>query len=315
MPPNSAKNVRLRLDASVRLRCRASPLAKFCDECATPVVADAQPRSADPRSYTPKHLAEKILTSRSRPRGRAEAGHGALRRREGLDGSRRAGRPRRVARILDRFFQILTDGVHRFEGTVNQYTGDGIMALFGAPIAHEDHAQRACHAALYLRDDAARFAAGAARASAASTSPCAWASIRARSSSAGSATICAWTTRAGPHRGPGAAHGAARRAGPDLPHRAHRAARRGLLRASTISALHVQGRSAPVRVFALDGLGPLRTRFDASRARGLSRFVGRDDEIRCRNPTLARFMRRGWGFPWVTTDMRTGGFPMENVAA
>ncbi len=48
--------------------------------------------------------------------------------------------------------QILTDGVHRFEGTVNQYTGDGIMALFGAPIAHEDHAQRACYAALHLRD-------------------------------------------------------------------------------------------------------------------------------------------------------------------
>ncbi len=46
--------------------------------------------------------------------------------------------------ILDRFFRILADGVHRFEGTVNQYTGDGIMALFGAPIAHEDHAQRAC---------------------------------------------------------------------------------------------------------------------------------------------------------------------------
>ena len=53
---------------------------------------------------------------------------------------------------MDRFLQILTDGVHRFEGTVNQYTGDGVMALFGAPIAHEDHAQRACYAALHLRD-------------------------------------------------------------------------------------------------------------------------------------------------------------------
>ena len=60
--------------------------------------------------------------------------------------------------ILDRFFQILTDGVHRFEGTVNQYTGDGIMALFGAPIAHEDHAQRACYAALHLRDAVREYA-------------------------------------------------------------------------------------------------------------------------------------------------------------
>ena len=52
--------------------------------------------------------------------------------------------PEEWHKILDRFFQILTDGVHRFEGTVNQYAGDGIMALFGAPIANEDHAQRAC---------------------------------------------------------------------------------------------------------------------------------------------------------------------------
>jgi hypothetical protein len=60
--------------------------------------------------------------------------------------------------ILDRFFQILSDGVHRFEGTVNQYAGDGIMALFGAPIAHEDHAQRACYAALHLQQELRRYA-------------------------------------------------------------------------------------------------------------------------------------------------------------
>ena len=59
---------------------------------------------------------------------------------------------------MERFFTILTDGVHRFEGTVNQYTGDGIMALFGAPIAHEDHAQRACYAALHLRDVVREYA-------------------------------------------------------------------------------------------------------------------------------------------------------------
>ena len=60
--------------------------------------------------------------------------------------------------VLERFFQILADGVHRFEGTVNQFTGDGIMALFGAPIAHEDHAQRACFTALYLRDALREYA-------------------------------------------------------------------------------------------------------------------------------------------------------------
>lgn len=61
-------------------------------------------------------------------------------------------------RILERFFQILTAGVHRFEGMISQYAGDGIMAIFGAPIAHEDHAQRACYAALQLRENLRAYA-------------------------------------------------------------------------------------------------------------------------------------------------------------
>jgi class 3 adenylate cyclase len=81
------------------------------------------------------------LPQRSR-RG-AQAGDGALRRRARLHGAAEQVDPEKWHGILDRFFQILSDGVHRFEGTVNQYTGDGIMALFGAPIAHEDHARRA----------------------------------------------------------------------------------------------------------------------------------------------------------------------------
>src|ERR1043166_9386908 len=60
---------------------------------------------------------------------------------------------------MNRFFSILCDGVHRFEGTVDKFTGDGIMALFGAPIAHEDHARRACYAALHLQRELASYAA------------------------------------------------------------------------------------------------------------------------------------------------------------
>src|SRR5439155_26551820 len=60
--------------------------------------------------------------------------------------------------VMERFAALLSDGVHRFEGTVTQFTGDGIMALFGAPIAHEDHAQRACYAALALEEDLRRYA-------------------------------------------------------------------------------------------------------------------------------------------------------------
>jgi hypothetical protein len=59
---------------------------------------------------------------------------------------------------MDRFFQILSDGVHRFEGTVDKFTGNGIMAIFGAPIAHEDHARRACYAALHLKEELRRYA-------------------------------------------------------------------------------------------------------------------------------------------------------------
>src|SRR5262249_5737231 len=66
--------------------------------------------------------------------------------------------PEEWHRIMDRFFAILGDAIHRFEGTINQFTGDGAMALFGAPMAHEDHAQRACHAALHLREQLRLYA-------------------------------------------------------------------------------------------------------------------------------------------------------------
>src|SRR6185295_3426545 len=134
--------------------------AKFCLECGKPLATVSKPRPAppDPRSYTPKHLAEKILTSRSALEGERKQVtvlfadvKGSMDLAEQLD-------PEKWHTILDGFFQILADGVHRFEGTVNQYTGDGIMALFGAPIAHEDHAQRACYAALHLQQQLTRYA-------------------------------------------------------------------------------------------------------------------------------------------------------------
>src|SRR5439155_19551643 len=122
------------------------PTAKFCDECASP-VAPALGADRDPRSYTPKHLAEKILSSRSAVEGERKQVtvffadvKGSMDLGEKVD-------PEEWYRIMDRFFQILSDGVHRFEGTVDKFTGDGIMAIFGAPIAHEDHARRACYAA------------------------------------------------------------------------------------------------------------------------------------------------------------------------
>jgi class 3 adenylate cyclase len=144
-------------------RCRScgSPsdnADKYCGTCGRPFVAPAPHRPAGaPLSYTPRHLAEQILSSRHALIGERKQVtvlfadvQGSMQLAEQLD-------PEDWHRVMDGFFAILTDGVHRYEGTVNQYTGDGIMALFGAPLALEDHAQRACHAALYLRDELRRY--------------------------------------------------------------------------------------------------------------------------------------------------------------
>jgi class 3 adenylate cyclase len=133
------------------------PTAKFCDSCAAPVAGTPAP-TPDPRAYTPRHLAEKILGSRATLEGERKHVTVLFADVKGsMDLAEELG-PEEWRRLLDEFFAILTEGVHRFEGTVNQYTGDGIMALFGAPIAHEDHAQRACWAALHLRDALRRYA-------------------------------------------------------------------------------------------------------------------------------------------------------------
>jgi len=147
--------------ATLRRRCTKCNAelrltAKFCNECGQAFSAPLTEKS--PRTYTPKHLADKILQSKSALEGERKQVtvlfadvKGSLELAEQLD-------PEAWHQILEGFFAILSDGVHRFEGTVNQYTGDGIMALFGAPIAHEDHAQRACYAALHLRDELAGYA-------------------------------------------------------------------------------------------------------------------------------------------------------------
>src|SRR5262245_33364279 len=139
--------------------------SKYCNECAAPLTRGASPASSvitsptlTPLSYTPRHLAETILTTRSALEGERKQVtvlfadvKGSMDLSEQVD-------PEEWHKIMDRFFAILSEGVHRFEGTINQYTGDGIMALFGAPIAHEDHAQRACYAALHLQQELRRCA-------------------------------------------------------------------------------------------------------------------------------------------------------------
>jgi Double zinc ribbon/Adenylate and Guanylate cyclase catalytic domain len=124
------------------------PANKFCGECGAPLTQAASVgKFASPERYTPKHLADKILTSRSALEGERKQVtvlfvdvYGFTSLSAGLD-------PEDVHRVMARAFELMLGEVHRYEGTVNQFLGDGIMALFGAPIAHEDHAQRAVHAA------------------------------------------------------------------------------------------------------------------------------------------------------------------------
>lgn len=131
-----------------------TPDSKFCDECGTdlskPTIAPPVHYS-EPQSYTPRFLADKILTTRSSIEGERKlvtvlfadvADYTSISER--ID-------PEEVHQMMDGCFKILMDEIHRYEGTINQFTGDGVMGLFGAPLAHEDHAQRACTAAISIQ--------------------------------------------------------------------------------------------------------------------------------------------------------------------
>jgi class 3 adenylate cyclase len=202
--------------------------------------------------------------------------------------------PEEWHRILDRFFQILSDRVHRFEGTVNQYTGDGIMALFGATIAHEDHAQRACYAALALR-----------------------AELRAYATELRIGRGLDFSVRMGLNSGEvivgkigddlrmdytaqghtvGLAERMEKLAESGAAYLSQHTARRveGYFELRDLGESPIKGADAPVGVFELEGVGPHRTRLDVSRSRGLSKFVGRDDEMATLHAALER-MREGHG--------------------
>src|SRR5213594_894379 len=144
-------------------RCgtRLPPGAKFCPECALPAGAAApaaETRFASPVEYTPTHIAEKILNSRGALEG--ERKHVTVLFAD-LKGSMEllADRDAEDARrLLDAVLERMIEAVHHYEGTVNQVMGDGIMALFGAPIAHEEHAVRACYAALRMQQRVGEYA-------------------------------------------------------------------------------------------------------------------------------------------------------------
>ncbi|HWP75056.1 MAG TPA: zinc-ribbon domain-containing protein, partial [Methylomirabilota bacterium] len=128
------------------------PDKKFCGSCGSPATPEPVERQPSTQAYTPKHLAEKILTSRHALEGERKQVTVLFADLKGSMELLADRDPEEARRLLDPVLERMMEAVHRYEGTVNQVMGDGIMALFGAPLAHEDHAVRACYAALRMQD-------------------------------------------------------------------------------------------------------------------------------------------------------------------
>jgi hypothetical protein len=147
--------------ACVNCGAQLSATAKFCSECAHPAGSAAPParqRFGAPETYTPKHLAERIINSKAALEGERKQVTVLFADLKGSMELLADRDPEEARKILDPVLERMMEAVHRYEGTVNQVMGDGIMALFGAPLAHEDHAVRACYAALRMQESVARYA-------------------------------------------------------------------------------------------------------------------------------------------------------------
>ena len=135
-----------------------SATAKFCHACAHPAASGTGAPSRCPEPYTPKHLAERILTSKAALEGERKLVTVLFADLKGSMELLADRDPEEARKLLDPVLERMMEAVHRYEGTVNQVMGDGIMALFGAPVAHEDHAIRACYAALRMQEAVKRYA-------------------------------------------------------------------------------------------------------------------------------------------------------------
>src|SRR6516225_4777827 len=146
--------------ASACLSCGAANPSgnKFCGQCAAPLTKATEARFTSPETYTPKHLAEKILTSKSALEGERKQVTVVFADLKGSMELLADRDPEEARKLLDPVLERMMEAVHYYEGTVNQVMGDGIMALFGAPLAHEDHAVRACFAALDMQGAIRRYA-------------------------------------------------------------------------------------------------------------------------------------------------------------
>jgi class 3 adenylate cyclase/tetratricopeptide (TPR) repeat protein len=250
------------------------PAARFCPQCGRPASASAPATPAVPR-----HLAERILDARAAIEGERKQVTVLFADMKGSLELLADRDPEEARRILDPVLQLMMDAVHRFEGMVNQVMGDGIMALFGAPLAHEDHAVRACYAALRLQETMRRHADEMRREhgvevlvrvgihSGEVVVRSVGSDLRMDYSAVGQTTSLA--ARMEQLAVPGTTRLTA----------ATLALAEGYVDVKPLGPIPVKGLPDPVQAYELAGASDARTRLQARRARGLTRFVGRDSEI------------------------------------
>jgi class 3 adenylate cyclase/tetratricopeptide (TPR) repeat protein len=279
---------RVAVDEDGRVLVWTGDVAALPAPTTAPAAVRARPPDAEPRAYTPAHLAEKIVTARPALTGERKQVtvlfadlKDSTELIRGLD-------PEAAQHLLDPAIHIMMDAVHRFEGTVNQVLGDGIMALFGAPIAHEDHSLRACYAALAMQ-----------------------AAMRATTEEVRRTRGLELRMRVGLNSG----EVVVRAIGNDLHmdysavgETTHLAARmeqlatpgtirlsattlrlvEGLVQVTALGPVPVKGLEKPVEVFELMGASSVRRRLQAAAARGLTPFVGRQPELEALHQALTQ---------------------------
>jgi len=269
--------------AKLDVRCSSCgegnpPGSRFCNTCGQPLSAIAAP-TRRPDAYTPKHLAEKILTSKAALEGERKQVTVLFADLKGSMELLADRDPEEARKILDPVLELMMEAVHRYEGTVNQVMGDGIMALFGAPLAHEDHGARACYAALRMQESVKRYAEEVLRSRGVPLE------IRVGLNSGEVVVRSIGSDLHMDYTAVGqTTHLAARMeqmavAGSILMSADTLRLAEGFIEVKPLGPVNVKGLSEPVEVFEVAGGGPVRTPLQAAARRGLTRFVGRDAEL------------------------------------
>ena len=264
---------------------------KFCGGCGRSLSSSptsAEPKFTSPDSYTPKHLAEKILTSKAALEGERKQVTVLFADLKGSMELLADRDPEEARKILDPVLERMMEAVHRYEGTVNQVMGDGIMALFGAPLAHEDHAVRACYAALRMQESVKRYADEVHRTAGVPLH------IRVGLNSGEVVVRSIGSDLHMDYTAVGqTTHLAARLEQMAMPGSILIAPEtlnlaEGYVVVKPLGHRPVKGLEAPVEVYEVLGAGTVRSRLQAAAARGLTRFVGRDTEMEQLRQALER---------------------------